>query len=158
MNTSNAKEMASTKKRKYKAPSVAYLQIKFKNNSKPNGFKISDFGKDLKKIERYLASVEGKWSWAVLKQVKTGNIYHYYHPKTGLQRLDLKDYKKQLTSYSLYIIPTQQYKNRHGSQKGISKRVYDLNEVTKYWNKDVLRIDIYQEKKLINRYQGRFLM
>ena len=139
-------------------PPVAYLQIKFSNNHNPKGFRIYNFKAGLKKIERYLKSVKGKWQWALLRQISTNNIFYYYHPKTGTERLDQKAYAKLLEYYSLYIIPTSRYKRQHGSLKGMTEKVRSLDEVGKFWNKDVLRIDIYQQGKLINRFMdGKFL-
>lgn len=153
--------MAKKKKRKQKAvkaPAVAYLKITW-NNGEDNAFKISNFTNSLMNVERYLGSVEGKWKWACLKQVGTGNIYHYYHQKTGTKRLDLEGYKEQFEAYSLYIIYKLSYRKKTGSHKGRSKRIYDLSKISEYWTKDVLRIDVYQEGKLVNQYEhGKFLM
>lgn len=147
------------KQKKTKAPAVAYLKITW-NNGNSNAFKISNFTNSLMNVERYLRSVEGKWKWASLKEIGTGTIYHYYHKKTGSKRLDIREYRKQFDAYSLYIIHTPSYRKRTGTQKGTSKRIYNLEEIHNYWNyRDVLRIDVYQEGKLINRYEkGKFLM
>lgn len=149
MNTSNTKPAKKNK---------AYLQIRFKNNPNPKGFKTDNLGKGLTRLEQYLQTVQGKWDWALLRQANTGNIIYYYHPNTGTQRLDLDGYKEQLTCYSLYIIPTLAYKKQHDNVKGISKRVYSLENIEQYWNQHVLRIDIYQDGKLVNQYErGKFL-
>lgn len=148
---------AKKKKKTTSTPPVAYLQVKFKDNENPKAFHIYNFGLGLDKIENYLKTVRGKWDWALLRQAKTNNIFYYYHPNTGTKRLDQKAYKKQLEFFMLYIIPTSKYKNRHGSQKGISKRVQNLDEVPAYMNKDVLRINVYQRGELINCYErGKF--
>lgn len=157
MNTSNAKSKPE-KDNVIPSASVAYLQVKFKNNSNPKGFKIKNFEKDLNRIENYLKGQKNRWSWALLREIGSNAIYHYYHPNTDIQRLDLEAYKEELTAYSLYIIPTSAYKLRTGISKGTSQRIYDLEQIHNYWNKDVLRIDIYVEGKKINSYEkGLFL-
>ena len=159
MNTSNAKPKEQTKKTKtVKAASVAYLQVKFKDNENPKGFKIKNFSKELNKVEQYLNGQKNTWSWAILREIGSNAIYHYYHPNTGIQRLDKDSYKEQFTAYSLYIIPTSSYKLKTGITKGKSQRIYDLDNIHQHWTKDVLRIDVYVDGKKINSYEnGRLL-
>ena len=157
MSISNAKPKQQAKK-VIKAASVAYLQVKFKDNDNPKGFKIKDFKKELNKVEQYLNGQKNRWSWAILREIESNAIYHYYHPNTGIERLDLDTYKEQFTAYSLYIIPTSSYKRKTGIEKGSSQRIYDLEQIHQYWTKDVLRIDVYVEGKKIKSYEnGRFL-
>jgi len=157
MSISNAKPKQQPKK-VIKAASVAYLQVKFKDNDNPKGFKIKDFKKELNKVEQYLNGQKNRWSWAILREIESKAIYHYYHPNTGIERLDLDTYKEQFTAYSLYIIPTSSYKRKTGVEKGSSQHIYDLEQIHQYWTKDVLRIDVYVEGKKIKSYEnGRFL-
>jgi hypothetical protein len=161
MSISNAKPKEQAKqqpKKVIKAASVAYLQVKFKDNDNQKGFKIKNFDKELNKVEQYLDGQKNRWSWAMLREVGSNAIYHYYHPNTGIDRLDLDTYKEQFTAYSLYIIPTSSYKRKTGITKGSSQRIYDLEQIDKYWTKDVLRIDVYVEGKKVNSYEnGRLL-
>jgi hypothetical protein len=154
MNTSSAN--AKPKQKRVKN-FVAFVHVKFKNNPNYKAMKIEN-EKDLKSVEKYLLNNVRAWKWASLKDISTKGVYHYYHPNTGVQRLSLEAYKEQFTAYSLYIIHTSSYKRRTGKMKGDSQRIYDLDQIHQYWNKDVLRIDIYVEGKKINSYEnGRLL-
>jgi hypothetical protein len=94
----------------------------------------------------------------MLREAGSNAVYHYYHPNTGIERLDKDRYKEQLTAYSLYIIHSSSYKRKMGITKGKSQRIYDLEQIHQYWDKDVLRIDIYVKGKKIKSYEnGRFL-
>ncbi|WMX17101.1 hypothetical protein [Aureispira sp. CCB-E] len=154
MNTSNANTKPKAKvQRNY----IAYVHIRWKNQTNNKAMKIEN-EKQLKSVEKYLVKYRHSWKWASLKTLHTNKVIHYYHPKTGVERLDLKTYKAQFTAYSLYIIPTSSYKRKTGIEKGISQRIYDLEQIHQYWTKDVLRIDVYLEGKKINSYEnGRFL-
>lgn len=153
MNTSIAKKPKQKRVKSF----IAYVHVNFKNNSNYKSMKIEN-EKDLKSVEKYLLKHVRAWKWASLKDLSTKAVYHYYHPNTGIQRLDLATYKEQFTAYSLYIIPTSSYKRKTGITKGKSQRIYDLEQIHQYWNKDVLRIDVYVEGKKINSYEnGRFL-
>jgi hypothetical protein len=160
MSTSNAKpkeQAKSKKKAKVARNYVAFVHINFKDNPNYKSMKIEN-EKDLKSVEKYLLKHRQAWKWASLKDIHTKAVYHYYHPDTGVDRLDLKTYKEQFTAYSLYIIPTSSYKRKTGITKGSSQRIYDLEQIDKYWTKDVLRIDVYVEGKKVNSYEnGRFL-
>ena len=154
MNTSNANKAPKTKVvKKY----LGYVHILFKDRTNYQTMKFEN-EKQLKSIEKYLTKHRHSWKWATLREIGSNTILAYYHPKTGVERLNLKSYKAQFTAYSLYIIPTSSYKRRTGIEKGISQRIYDLEQIHQYWTKDVLRIDVYVEGKKINSYEnGRFL-
>lgn len=155
MNTSTTKS-----KPKPSRARVAYVHIKFKNrdNWQPMYIHESTEEKELKSIEKYLMKHQNAWKYAALKEFGTNAVIHYYHPNTGVEHLNLESYKEQFTDYSLYIIYTSSYKRKTGKTKGDSQRIYDLDQIHKYWNKDVLRIDIYVEGKKINSYEnGRLL-
>jgi ABC-type bacteriocin/lantibiotic exporter with double-glycine peptidase domain len=160
MSISNAKpkqKPKSRKKIKVAKNFIAYVHINFKDNANYKSMKIEN-EKDLKSVEKYLLKHLRAWKWASLKDINTKAVYHYYHPTTGVERLNLETYKEQFTAYSLYIIPTSSYKRKMGIIKGKSQRIYDLDQIHQYWNKDVLRIDVYVEGKKINSYEnGRFL-
>lgn len=135
--------------------SVAYIQIKFKDNDNPKAFKVANLGTRLSYTERLLEQWKGRWSHAVLRLCGSNNIVHYYHPSTGKQRLTKQAYKAQLERYELYIIPTTKWKEQHGSHKGISRTIYSLESLEEYYSKDVLRIDIYQQGRLYGSYDGK---
>jgi ABC-type bacteriocin/lantibiotic exporter with double-glycine peptidase domain len=160
MSISNAKpkqKAKSKKKVKVAKNFIAFVHINFKDNPNYKSMKIEN-EKDLKSVEKYLLKHRQAWKWASLKDISTKAVYHYYHPDTGVDRLDLETYKKQFTAYSLYIIPTSSYKRKTGITKGSSQRIYDLDLIHQYWTKDVLRIDVYVEGKKVNSYEnGRFL-
>lgn len=155
MNTSTANT-----KTKPSRVRVSYVHIKFKNrdNWQPMYIEKGKEEKELKSIEKYLMKHQNAWKYAALKEINTNAVIHYYHPNTGVEHLDLENYKKQFTAYSLYIIYTSSYKRRTGKMKGDSQRIYDLDQIDKYWNKDVLRILVYVNGKKIKTYEnGRFL-
>lgn len=155
MNTSTANT-----KTKPSRVRVSYVHIKFKNrdNWQPMYIHESTEEKELKSIEKYLMKHQNAWKYAALKEFGTNAVIHYYHPNMGVEHLDLERYKEQFTAYSLYIVHTSSYKRRTGKMKGDSQRIYDLDQIDKYWNKDVLRILVYVNGKKINTYEnGRFL-
>ena len=160
MSISNAKPKQKAKpKKKAKVARnyVAFVHVNFKDNRNYKGMKIEN-EKQLKSVEKYLLKHRQAWKWASLKDIHTKAVYHYYHPDTGVDRLDLDTYKEQFTAYSLYIIHTSSYKRKTGIMKGKTQRIYDLEQIDKYWTPDVLRIDVYVEKKKVNSYEnGRFL-
>lgn len=149
------------KKPKKKSEAVAFLQVKFKDNESLKAFKTNDLDRGLKSVERLLWVWEGKWEWAVLRMSLSKMIYHYYHPSTGKTRLNRDQFKEKTenNTFSIYVIPTKEWKFRTKNDKGISyKGLKSLDEVKQYDNKDVLKILIYDKKgNLINEYQnGKF--
>lgn len=143
-------------KKPQQKPSVAYIQIKFKDNDNPKGFKVSDLDGAVKRMERYLSKVKGKWSWAVLRMKGTNEIVHYYHPSKETQRLTVQDYKEILLEQriGIYIIYNQAWRKRNKTQKGVSKYISNLDEVRSHYNHEVQRIDIYKDGKLINQFKN----
>lgn len=163
MTSSTARPTTMAKRQKTKKisqPVIAKFLVCWNNNS-DNMFpmKVFNLKTCISRIERYLDTKEGLWKYCLLKCESTGTILSYYHPSNGSNALDQETYKKlnQKNSYSLYIIPTAAQKRKTGSQKGITKRVYHLDEVEQYYTKDVSRIDIYQKGKKINSFNGKFL-
>lgn len=159
--TLSAARMRKPKKTKKSSQPVIAKFLVCWNDNPDNMFpmKVFSLKKCIPRIERYLDSKKGLWKYCLLKDESTGTILSYYHPSNGSKALDQETYKKlnQKNSYSLYIIPTAAYKRRTGSQKGITKRVYHLDDVEQYYNKDVSKIDIYQKGKKINSFNGKFL-
>jgi ABC-type bacteriocin/lantibiotic exporter with double-glycine peptidase domain len=156
-----AKIVKEPKKVKVAKNFVAFVHINFKDNPNYKSMKIEN-ERDLKSVEKYLLKHRQAWKWTSLKDIHTKAVYHYYHPDTGVDRLDLETYKKQFTAYSLSLIPTSSYKRKTGVTKGVTKgssqQIYDLEQIHQYWTKDVLRIDVYVEGKKVKSYEnGRFL-
>ena len=146
-------------RKKNKKPTVAYLHVKFHDNPSLKAFGISDYQKGLNTVERnILKKNKGKWKYAYLKQKDTPNVFYYYHPATGTERLDKDKYNKQAKLYSIYIVPTTAYKRKYNTQKGTSKLIKGLDQVAQHYNKDVLKILIYENGKHINTFEnGKFL-
>lgn len=145
--------------KKPKVEPVAFLQVKFKNRQDLKAFYINDLNESLRRIEiNILFKNEGKWDWAVIRMSLSKQIYHYYHPSSGKVRLTRDQYirKIQKDTFDIYVIPTKEWKHRTGNQKGISyKGLKDLEEVKQYFNKDVLKILVYnKDGKVINEFDG----
>lgn len=150
--------MIMAKNKNESSETVAYLQVKFKDNENPKAFKITNIQAALNRVEGLLPSWAGRWEWAVLRLYKSNIIYHYYHPNKGRRRLTKEQYYKELEVFSLYIVPTSAWKRKNNLNKGFSVTVKTLDEVPSHDNPDVLRILIYQKGEQINTYEkGKFL-
>ena len=135
------------------------LRTKYYNNSNEIPLRgsatkegsIRNFKKNLKKNL-------GTWEYAIIYH--DGVKIQYYHESTGVNPIDRKTYIEQLnkTRINLYIVPTQDYKDRTGQQR--FKPVYGaaIEEMPNYDNDDVLKVIAYLDNKKIKTYQdGKFL-
>lgn len=119
---------------------------------------ISTLEGSISKFERNLKKNLGAWEYAIIYH--NGEKLHYYHNSTGVLKLDLEQYKKQLNKsrINLYLVPTQEYKNRTGQHR--FKPVYgaSIQDMPNYCNDDVLKVIAYLDNKVIRTYQdGKFL-
>ncbi|MGH1339272.1 MAG: hypothetical protein ACRBFS_24350 [Aureispira sp.] len=125
-----------------------YLQIHWKNRD-PSIYGLKDGEKELKRLERFLDKKMGYWKFACVINPalpRANNIEHYYHDSQGpRQRLNKETYtalvKKE--KISIYIIPTAAEKRRKNSNRGISKKVNNLDEVADHYNTRVELIYVY---------------
>ena len=135
------------------------IRIKFHNNPDEIPLRgaatydgsISNFKKNLKKNL-------GAWEYAIIYQ--DGVKIQYYHESMGVQAIDKEKYIEQInkTRINLYIVPTQDYKDRTGQQR--FKPVYGatIEDMPNYYNSDTLKIQAYLNNKVIKTYQdGKFL-
>lgn len=111
----------------------------------------------IRNFEKNLRKNQGTWEYAVFYH--NGKKEHYYHHSTGIERLNVKEYNQQLnkTRINIYIVPTQEYKDRTGQQR--FKPVYGakIEDMPNYYNDDVLKVIAYLNNKPIRTYQdGKF--
>lgn len=100
----------------------------------------------IQKLEnRFLAQ---NFEFAYLKDVKTGNILHYYLPNTGSRRLDKKEYNKIKRGgeelYNFYLVPSAAAR-KMGQIKGTSIFGAKKSDVSLHWGSDLSKILIYRK-------------
>ncbi|MGH1338750.1 MAG: hypothetical protein ACRBFS_21730 [Aureispira sp.] len=143
-----------------KRTAAYYVMIKFKNNATARKFWVKNITPQ--KMETYLKNHLHLWENAHLAHAASNTILHYYHPSQYSMGGDQHRLTKERYNacgrgqvYLLCIIPTTAYKRKTGNYKYKSGRVYSLDEVASYWNKNVLRIDIRIGKQLVNHYDEK---
>lgn len=135
------------------------IRIKYDNAREEASLRgISTLEGSITKFEANLKKNLGAWEYAIIYH--KGNKFHYYHHSTGVEKLDYEQYKKQInkTRINLYIVPTQEYKDRTGQQR--FKPVYGakIADMPNYYNDDVLKVLAYLNNRVIRTYQdGKFL-
>lgn len=139
-----------------------YFLIKYHSHDSPVKRYIIDGGgrteeKAIQKAEANL--LNDTVEWAVLMSANKSPV-HYYHSKKGIgRRIGLSEYKMCLTPskvYSLWIVPTEAA--RAGGK--VAERVNDVlyDDISGYDDKDVKKIEIYHQGKLVaTRQKGGFL-
>lgn len=151
-------EIKSTKQQlKPKKKEAYYVMVKFKNSPTARKFWVKNGTP--KTMEAYLKNHLHLWENAHLAHTASGMICHYYHPSSyrmagDQHRLTKERYNKCCGHqvYLLSIIPTTAYKRKTRNYSCRSGRVFSLDDVPNYWNKNILRIDIRQGKQLVGHY------
>jgi hypothetical protein len=135
------------------------LKIKFYNNQDQIPLRgAKTFDGSIHNFEKNLNKNIGAWEYAIVYQ--DGQIVHYYHESTGVVPIDKKMYIEQLkeTRINLYIVPTQEYKNRTGQQRLPPVYGAKIEDMPNHYNDDVLKVIAYLNNKAIKTYQdGKFL-
>jgi hypothetical protein len=111
---------------------------------------------------KILKPAAGKWEFAFVRS-NDGTIFpilHYYHPKSGISRLDKAEYLRaigaQLNFYNLYLVPGTAMRER-GETKGLNVGFATKDEVEAWWDNGLQKIQLYQGKKLCWEYiKGKF--
>lgn len=118
----------------------------------------------LRRLERRLGEFIGRWAFAYVVPAGGSTLkLWYYHPNESTNgipnRLDRGRYTKAMAdngqlagNYFLWLIPTTTYKDRTGQQRLPTTTVNSIDDVSQHFNKNVLRIDVYQNKVKVGEY------
>jgi hypothetical protein len=125
----------------------------------------------LKYLERNMLGKNGRGHWKYAYVVPAGGstlkLWYYYPTKTikGIpERLNieayveaLNDHQTKQANYSLWRVPTTNYRVRTNQQRMPNVLIPTLDEyaLRKQLTRDVLRIDIYQNRVKIAEYDRR---
>lgn len=135
------------------------IRIKYHNNTDEIPLRgAATHDGSIYNFEKNLKKNLGAWEYAIVYQ--DGVKIRYYHESMGVVAIDKKKYTEQInkTRVNLYLVPTQNYKDRTGQQR--FKPVYGatIEEMPNYYTSDVLKVMAYLNNKVVKTYQdGRFL-
>ena len=116
-----------------------------------------DWELGVSKLEKKILSAHPGWQYANIRENHTFMIQHYYHCTTGTRRLTKEEYiqvtgiKIDNRHYNLYLIPGAKMRER-GEHKPITIPGVEKDEVSKFWNNELSKIQLYRGKSLCYEY------
>ncbi|MGH1336048.1 MAG: hypothetical protein ACRBFS_07960 [Aureispira sp.] len=121
----------------------------------------------LNNLEHHLSKFRSHWHHGFVVPAG-GSLLKlwYYHPDRIVnrlpERLSLEEYIKTLAeqgqikgNYSLWLVPTTTYKLNTNKNRFPTVAINHLEELPTYFNQDVLRIDVYQNRVKVGVYDRK---